>query len=895
MKPKMSSTSVRMASLLVRLAGLLVPRDRRGEWLEEWRGELAALQEARAGGLSGLPSVIGFAVGSLPHAMWMRREGWGMGRVVQDLRYSVRVLSRAPGFTLVAALTLALGIGANSAIFSVIDGLLLKPLPFPDPGQLAVVWEDRSGTGGSTQEELPIVDVLAWRAETVAFEDMAYFWASRPRLAFGDEVAQLRGVEMSHNTLSVLGVSPVIGRDFLPGESVANGPNVAILSHGLWASRFGADPSTVGRTITLDDTEHLVVGVLPESFQFVHLPSISEMPDILTPFQRDPARCQRMSQCYRVSVLGRLADGAAGDGTVTDGASLERAQAELSRLASRGQTLIPDRRAAPVVTVVPLLEQTVAAFRPFALALLGMVALVLLVACINVTNLLLARGEIRRTEFALRGALGASRRRLVGHLLTESVVLGVLGGIVGLVIAAVGTPLLIRLLSQVTTLPRQAEMMLDGRGMAFVLVLSILAGLATGVGPAVHTLGRTSTRGLGPHQGRGTAHPRRFVLLRGLAMAQVASAFVLVVAAGLLNQGVRSLLERDRGFRFDDVLTMQLQLTGPEYALRADNLAFLGQLTDRVRQMPGVESVGATSSIPLDGIDGQVPYQPVGSPAPAVPAPTGWFRGVTPEYFSTMGVALLQGRNVRNDDTSDTFPVLLINEAMALRDWPDMDPVGQRLMIGVREYQIIGVVSNVRNFGLDRDETPVFYRPLTQGAANYTTMVVRARNPGALAPAIREEIRLLAPRLAGVSIRTMEDVVNASIAPQRVTVRLTSAFAALALVLAALGVYGLSRYQVTQGTPEIGVRMALGSSTSGILRATLARGATMVGGGIVVGLGVALIFSRVLTSLLYGVSAQDPGVFVRAAFFVMCVGLMAVYLPARRASRMDPAEALRFD
>ena len=251
--------------------------------------------------------------------------------------------------------------------------------------------------------------------------------------------------------------------------------------------------------------------------------------------------------------------------------------------------------------------------------------------------------------------------------------------------------------------------------------------------------------------------------------------------------------------------------------------------------MPGVESVGATSSIPLDGIDGQVPYRPVGGPAPSVAAPTGWFRGVTPEYFSTMGVALLQGRNVRNDDTSDTFPVLLINEAMALRDWPDMDPVGQRLMIGVREYQIIGVVSNVRNFGLDRDETPVFYRPLTQGAANYTTMVVRARNPGALAPAIREEIRLLAPRLAGVSIRTMEDVVNASIAPQRVTVRLTSAFAALALVLAALGVYGLSRYQVTQGTPEIGVRMALGSSTSGILRATLARGATMVGGGIVVG------------------------------------------------------------
>jgi len=524
-----------------------------------------------------------------------------------------------------------------------------------------------------------------------------------------------------------------------------------------------------------------------------------------------------------------------------------------------------------------------------------MVALLLMVACLNVTNLLLARGEVRRTEFALRGALGASRRRLVGHLLTESVVLGVLGGMMGLLIAAIGTPLLIQLLSRVTTLPRQAAMTLDGRGLAFVVALSIVAGLVTGIVPAIHTLRRTATRGLGGHRVRGAGQSRHFGLLRGLAMAQVASAFALVVGAGLLNQGVRSLLERDRGFRFDNVLTMQLQLTGPEYAQRADNLTFLEQLTDRVREMPGVESVGATSSIPLDGIDGQVPYQPVGSPAPSVPAPTGWFRGVTPEYFSTMGIAMLQGRNVRNDDRADTSPVLVINEAMALRDWPDMDPVGQRLMIGSREYRVIGVVSNVRNFALDREESPVFYRPLTQGAANYTTMVVQVRDPGALAPAIREEIRLLAPRLAGVSIRTMEEVVNASISPQRVTVGLTSAFAALALVLAALGVYGLSRYQVTQCTSEIGVRMALGSSSSGILRAVLARGATMVGGGILVGIGVALIFSRVLTSLLYGVSAQDPTVFGQAAAFVLCIGLAAVYLPARRASRMDPADALRFD
>ena len=481
---------------------------------------------------------------------------------------------------------------------------------------------------------------------------------------------------------------------------------MAVLSHALWVSRFGRDQSVVGRTITLNDTGHTVVGVLPDTFRFVHMPPVTEMPDILTPFQRDPARCRSVSQCYRVSVVGRLAAGV----------TIERAQTEMSLLASTGRTLIPGRNADPLIRVGSLHEHTVAAFRPFAVALLGMVALVMLVACANVTNLLLARGDGRRSELAVRSALGATRRRLVGQLLIESVVLGVLGGALGVLVAAISTPPLLERLSRVVTLPRQAEMTVDWRVMAFAMTLSIVAGLVTGLIPAVRMLRRPALLGLGT---RGTGRPGGVGVLRGLAVAQVASALVLVVGAGLLSEGVGSLLARDRGFRSDDVLTVQLQLTSPEYARRADNLAFLGRLTDRVQRMPGVESVGATSSVPLDGIDGSVPYRPIGSPTSADVSPIGWFRGVTPDYFATMGIAVVRGRNVGPADTADTAPVLLINEAMARHDWADMDPVGQRLLIGSREFRIVGVVSDVRNFGLEREEAPVFYRPLTQGAASY--------------------------------------------------------------------------------------------------------------------------------------------------------------------------------
>ena len=744
-----------------------------------------------------------------------------------------------------------------------------------------MVWEDLAAQGGLSQAEPTIVDVLSWQTHTEAFQDIGYFWASRPRLAVGDEVVQLQGVELSHNVLDLLGTAPALGRGFLPTETTVNGPRVAMLSHALWVSRFGGDRSVVGQTVMVNDTGHTVVGVLPKTFRFVHMPPVTERPDILTPFQRDPARCRGMSQCYRVSVVGRLADDV----------TLEHVQRKIAQLAASGRTLVPGRTAAPAFRVMSLQEQTVAAFRPFAMALLGMVALVMLVACANVTNLLLARGEARRHELAVRGAIGATRRRLISQLLTEGLVLGVVGGMVGLVVAAIGTPLLIQRLSRVVDLPRQAAMTVDWRVVAFAMALSVVAGLITGLIPAVRMPSRAAAF-LGR---RGAGWPHGGGVLHGLAVAQVAGAFILVVGAALLDAGVGSLLQTERGFRSDNVLAAQLQLTGPDYRERADNLAFVARLTDRIRGLPGVESVGATSSVPLDGVDGSVPYRPIGSPISSDTTPIGWFRGATPDYFATMGIEILRGRNVRDTDTADAAPVLVINQAMARRDWPEMDPVGQRLRIGAREFRIVGVVSDVRNFGLDREETPVFYRPLTQGAASYTTMVVKTRTPATLAPALRDAIRRLAPRLAGVSIRPMDELVNASVAPQRITVQLTAVFAGLALALAALGVYGLLHFQVTQRTQEFGVRLALGSSANGIRRAVLARGMATIAGGLVAGLAASLLSSRVLTSLLYGVSAHEPRVFVRAAVWVLAIGLLAVYVPARRASRIAPMDALRSD
>lgn len=819
----------------------------------------------------------------------MGRNRWstGIGDRVRDLRISARTLLRRPGFVVIAGLTLVLGVGVNTSIFSLVDGLLIQPLPYPDPAELVVVWESRERAGGATRDDPTIADVIRWQADARAFEGLSYFWPSRPRLEVDGNVVELTGAQLSHNTLDVLGVRPALGRGILPDETAPGGSPVVLLGHGFWLSRFGGDPSVVGRTIRLDDAEHLVVGVMPEPFRFVHLPNYSETPDVLTAFQRDPARCTGANQCYRVSVLGRLSDG-------TDPSAAAR---ELAALAREGVGLVPGRTVPPSLSVVPLREQTVAAFRPFALALMAMAAVLLTVACANLTSLMLARSELRRAELAMRGALGASRSRLFGHLLSESLLLGLLAGLASAAAAAVTAPLLVRLLAEVVSVPRQTEMSFDVRALAFSFTLATVCALAAGLIAAVSAVKRVPRTGSMRSPPGSTAVARRSPLLWWLAVAQVASSVVLVVGAGLFHQSIRSLIESDRGFRVDDILTVQLRLTGPEYEERSANLELVNHVAERLRVMRGVQAVAATSSIPLDGDGGgQLTYEVVGAQGTrGEPAPTARFRGVSLEYFDVMGIDVVQGRGFGPEDRADSPRVLVVNEAAARRDWPGGNAVGERIAIGAVEFLIVGVVGDVRSLGLDQVESPVLYRPLTQGASDYTTLVIRGDDPERLAAAAYALIRESAPRLPDVSVVSMRDVMSASISPQTVTMRLTAAFSGLALLLAALGVYGLAGYQVVQETRAIGVRLALGSRAADVHREVLLRGLRLVGVGLVLGLALAIAGLGWLDSLLYGVSPRDPLVLVSAAGLVAAIGALAVHFPARRASELDPIRALRCD
>jgi predicted permease len=787
----------------------------------------------------------------------------------------------------IAGLTLALGVGANTAIFSLVDGLLIQPLPYPDPAELVVVWEDRANAGGTARDDPTIADVMVWQPDARAFEGLSYFWPSRPRFDAEGNVVELTGAQLSQNTLDILGVHPAFGRGFLPDETAPGGSAVALLGHGFWVSRFGADPSVVGRTIRLDDVEHLVIGVMPEHFRFVHLPNYSETPDVLTAFQRDPARCTGANQCYRVSVLGRLAEGA----------GPTAAAQELAALARERVDVVPGRTVPPSFAVVSLYEQTVAQFRPFVLALMTMAAVLLVVACANLTSLVLARTTLRRTELSMRGALGASRPRLVAHLLSEGLLLGVLAGVASAIAAVLTTPLLVRVLAEVVRVPREAELDFDARALAFAFILSIACALTAGAVAAASALRRTPRAGTMSSLSRSSGVGRRSPLLWWLGVAQVASSVVLVVSAGLLYQSIRSLIESERGFRVDDIVTVRLPLTGAEYEERSANLELVSRVSERLRAIPGVEGVAATSSIPLDGDGGGLlTFGVVGAArADGEPAPTARFRGISPEYFDVMGIDVVDGRGFGPDDRADSPRVLVVNAAAARRNWPGQSPVGERIAVGAVEFMIVGLVADVRSLGLDQFETPVLYRPLTQGASDYTTLVIRSDDPERLAAPARALVRESAPRLAGVSVATMREVMHASISPQTVTMRLTAAFSAIALMLAVLGVYGLAGYQVVQETPAIGLRLALGSDAADVHRLVLLRGLRLIGTGVLLGIFLAIAGLGWLESLLYGVSARDPLVLAGSACLVAIVGTLAVHVPARRASRLDPIRALRCD
>ncbi len=795
-----------------------------------------------------------------------------MDTLLQDLRFGLRMLLRQPAFTTLVVLTLALGIGANTAIFSVVDGVLLRPLPYPAPERLAMVWGKHASIG---RETASMPDFLDWREGTPSFANLAAFhFAALNRTGEG-EPERLIAMRATANFFQTLGVTLAKGRGFEVGEDRRGANSVAVLSHGYWTRHFGANPAVLGRSLTLDGVPHTIIGVAPEGFRLV------QDAELWVPLATDQEQGRRADF---LRVIGRLAPGA----------TLERAQAELTSVMQRLEQQYPNTNARWTAEAVSLREELVGDSRPALLVFMGAVGLVLLIACANVANLMLARAARRQRELAVRAALGASSGRLVRQLLTESVLLALMGGGLGLLLAVWGIDAL--RVARLGLIPSHVEPGIDGRVLAFTLVLSVVTGMLFGLAPALrlpdkaldHTLragARGLTGGLGLRQLRGI-----------LVLAEVAIALVLLVGAALLLRSFERLQRVEPGFQPEGVLTVRLSLPRTKYPDDARLEAFSGQLEERVRAAPGVRSAALASTVPLGAGAGTYDFSIEGRPLadPGLVQDTETF-SVSPGYFPTLGIPLKAGRLLESGDGASAPGVAVISEAMARRFWPGQEPLGARLSLdGERWFTVVGVVGDVRNATLAKEPYPQLYLPFAQMPMSSMYLAVRAAGePRALVGTLRREVAALDAELPLADIRTMDERLSRSVEQPRVNVLLLGGFAGVALLLAGLGIYGVISQSVAQRTREIGIRMALGARPGDVLRLMIHQGMTPALVGIVLGLVAAGLGSRVLASLLYGVSATDPLSFATVPLFLAAVAFFAAWLPARRATRVDPTEALR--
>jgi putative ABC transport system permease protein len=791
-----------------------------------------------------------------------------------DLRYAVRTLRKTPAFTFAALLALMLGIGANTAIFSVVYSVLLRPLPYHQPERLVWVWE--------TEPDLPLApstgpDFLDWRQQNRVFQDLAAHTQASLTLTGIDTPQQLRGAAISARFFQTLGVSPLIGRHFRDEEDQPDRNNVAILGYGLWDRVFGADKAVLGRSIILDGRSTTIVGVMPRDF--VPFPRA----DIWVPIAIRPG--VNRGQHYLWAV-GRL----------KPGVTVRQAQAEMETIARRLTETYPETNTGIGVKVIPLHEQFVGRARPTLIALAGAVAFVLLVACANVANLLLARSTVRRKELAVRAALGAGRWRLVRQLLTESLVLAVIGGGLGLLLALGGVGLL-RLIPG-TDIPRLSEVTVDVQVLLFTLGVSLLTGVAFGLVPALQLSGSGLNAALGEGQRTGAHAAGRRRVRSGLVVAEVALALSLSVASGLMVKSFLRVTAVDVGFRQENVLTAAISLPGTRYPEAQDRERFFQNLTERLRALPGVEVAGATSKLPiLGGNNGSVIVEGQPLPKGNLEGPLVEFSAVNPGYFRAMGIAVRGGRVFTDNDTADSPTVAVINETMARKFWPGQEAVGRRFSRDKnppRWIEVVGVVADVRQHGIERVPLPESYHPFTQNPRSMRYMVLRcAMDPSSLIPAVRRTVAGLDKDLPAYDVRTMEEVFATRTAPRRFQMLLFAVFAAVALLLASAGIYGVMAYGVSQRRHEIGVRLALGARTRDVLRMVMGEGLVLGLGGVVIGLVGSLALARVMSSLLFGVEARDPGTFLLVAPLSIVVALAASYLPARRAARVDPVVVLR--
>ncbi|MET0398767.1 MAG: ABC transporter permease [Longimicrobiaceae bacterium] len=797
-----------------------------------------------------------------------------MQTLLQDLRFALRTLLRSPAFAGVAILTLALGIGAVATLFSVVDGVLLRPLPFREPDRLV-----------SVSPALLRGEYVLARDRSRSFAELGgYQGGVGFGLSGGGEPERVTGAYASTNLFAALGAEPLLGRGFAAGEDQPGRGAVVVLGHGLWRRRFGGDPAAVGRTVTLDGEPRTVVGVMPAEFRF---PSAET--ELWVPVPLDPAP-------HAVGALWGMG-GFQAVGRLAPGATPRQALAELGALAramrAENPLWTPPEPYRADAAVVPLRDAVVGEVRPTLLVLLAAVGFVLLIACANVANLLLARGLGRAREMALRSALGAGRGRLVRQLLTESLVLALAGGAAGLLLASWGLRWLVAALPADT--PRLAEVALDGRVTALALGATLLTGVAAGLLPAW----RVTRRELqGPlREGAGAGGGRR--RLSGvLVAAEIGLAMVLVVGAGLLIRSVRALVAVDPGFRTERVVSARIDPPESLYGDPARQRAFYAEVLGRVQALPGVGAAGLTSQLPLGGEPSSWATAVEGVTLDPNALPMFDRRAVTPEYLRTLGVRLVRGRAFTAADREDAPPVALVDEAAARRFWPAEDPVGKR--IGhpwANDWMtVVGVVAEVRSAGLAGEQNPAYYVPFAQKPGAGMTLVARTTSPPeALAGSLRAVVAGVDPRVPVSRVRAMDEWVAQSVARPRLTAVLLGAFAGLALLLGAVGVYGVVAYTVGERTREIGLRIALGAGVGDVVGMVLRQGALLAAAGIGAGLLASLAATRALAGLLYGVTATDPLTFAVVPAILAAAALLATWLPARRASRVDPMSALRGD
>jgi putative ABC transport system permease protein len=803
-----------------------------------------------------------------------------MDTLRQDLTYALRRLIKSPGFTLVAVATLALGIGANSAIFSVVNGVLLKPLPYPEADRLVGVYHTSEGHR-AVMSPPNFIDV-AHAATTL--ENAAAVSGSRAILTGEGEPVRLDTAEVSASLFNVLRVRPALGRTFNADENTPGKTNVVVLSYGLWQQRFGSDPNVIGRRIQLDGETKEIVGVMPAEFSF---PAERQA---WLPLEYDQNFVSKQRGAWYLSVVARL----------KPGVSIEQSAAEVQTIGRNLAKQYPDQNATIGMTTFPLHEAMVVNIRSAVLVLLGAVGFVLLIACANVANLLLARAAARETEMAVRTALGAARGRLVRQLLTESVLIALCGAAFGLLLAVWGVEFLLGL--QPEGIPRLDAIRVDGTVVVFTLVIALVTGLVFGVVPAFQ-----ATRGLShalKEAGRGAMSGRAGNRVRAaLVVAEMALAVMLLAGAGLLMRSFVRLQAVDPGFRPAQTLSFELTMPDARYKEDSRRVAFFDQLLPRLRALPGVQSVGAAMALPLSGMDFNISFSVTGRPpVPPAEQPAMEVRVASADYFSTIGIPVKRGRAFTENDREGTPRVVVITESAAKQYFPNEDPIGKTINLGWGKGagkpkaggEVVGIVGDVKDSGLSEPNPPEIFLPLRQWPVSLMSVVIRtATPPTAIADAVRAEVYAIDPSLPVSKVRTLDQIVAKSISQPRFYMTLLAIFAAVALALAGIGIFGVLSYAVAQRTREIGIRMALGAQERTVVGLVVRQAMTLVIAGVVCGTIAALLLSQTLATMLFGVTPTDPATFSGVAVVLVAVALLACYMPARRATRVDPIVALR--